>query len=166
AESIEEPSLIENPEYSPIFLVQHEPLERITDDDVEATEGAMLKDAILQEKITERIHAEEYRTSVLDVEPTPEVLVGSLHHEPADVGFERISDDEPAEAARPNIPLAPETLDWDPAAIFVDPPSPEKTAQVGPTHETHSEEEEPLGDASARLGGPRRREEFATRRGG
>jgi ribonuclease G len=152
------------PEYAPIYLVQHEPLERITDDDV-ASEGAMLKDAMLQEKITERIHAEEYRTSVLDVEPTPEVLVGSLHVT-SDIDFERISDDEPAEAARPNIPLAPETLDWDPAAIFADPPSPEKTAQVGPTEEAHSEEEEPLDDATARLSSPRRREEFATRRGG
>ena len=99
------------PEYAPIYLVQHGPLERITTTMWRAKGDA--QDAMLSEKITERIHAEEYRTSVLDVEPTPEVLVGSLHVT-SDIDFERISDDEPAEAARPNIPLAPETLDWDP----------------------------------------------------
>jgi ribonuclease G len=80
--------------YTPIVIVHHEPLERITDDDEEAIEGEMLKDALVQERISERIHQEERRTSLLEVEPTPEVLVGSLHHAISrETGLERISDD-------------------------------------------------------------------------
>ncbi len=82
-------------EYAPIIIVHHEPLERITDEDIEATEGEMLKDAMLQERIMERIQEEERRTSFLKVDPTPEVHVGSLHQ---NIGratdFERISDDQ------------------------------------------------------------------------
>jgi ribonuclease G len=81
-------------EYAPYIIVHHEPLERITDDDVEATEGEMLKDALLQERIAERIHEEERRASLLEVEPTPEVIKGSLHHTIAhETDLERISDD-------------------------------------------------------------------------
>jgi ribonuclease G len=76
------------------ILVHHEPMERIIDDDMAAADGEMLKDALLQERIEERIHAEERRTSLLEVEPTPEVLVGSLHRSITTVaGFERVSDD-------------------------------------------------------------------------
>jgi ribonuclease G len=82
-------------DYSPIVIVHHEPLERITDDDIEATEGEMLKDALLQERITERIHEEERRTSLLEVAPTPEVHVGSLHGSLGRMAeFERVSDDQ------------------------------------------------------------------------
>src|SRR5262245_24653456 len=64
------------------------------DDDAAVAEGEMLKDALLQERITERIHEEERRASLLEVEPTPEVLVGSLRRSIAsELGFERISDD-------------------------------------------------------------------------
>ncbi|MGH9769134.1 MAG: Rne/Rng family ribonuclease [Blastocatellia bacterium] len=83
----------------PHILVHHEPLERITDDDLAAAEGEMLKDALVQERIVERIHADERRTSLLEVEPTPEVLVGSLHRSIAsEPGFERVSDDSEARA--------------------------------------------------------------------
>ncbi|HEX2489427.1 MAG TPA: hypothetical protein VHR27_08495, partial [Blastocatellia bacterium] len=86
----------EHPSY---IIVHHEPLERITDDDTAVVEGEMLKDAMLQERITERIHEEERRTSLLEVEPTPEVLVGSLHRSIAtEPGFERVSDDSEARA--------------------------------------------------------------------
>jgi ribonuclease G len=81
-------------EYAPYIILHHEPLERITDDDVEMIEGEMLKDAILQERIAERIHEEERRASLLEVEPTPEVHAGSLHHTiTRETDFERISDD-------------------------------------------------------------------------
>ena len=84
-------------ERQPYVIVHHEPLERITDDDTAVVEGEMLKDALLQERIMERIHEEERRTSLLEVEPTPEVLVGSLHRSIAtEPGFERISDDSEA----------------------------------------------------------------------
>jgi Rne/Rng family ribonuclease len=82
-------------EYAPFVIVHHEPLERITDEDIEATEGEMLKDALLQERIVERIHEEERRTSLLEVDPTPEVHVGSLHQSLGRAtDFERISDDQ------------------------------------------------------------------------
>ena len=86
----------EHPSY---IIVHHEPLERITDDDTAVVEGELLKDALLQERIAERIHEEERRTSLLEVEPTPEVLVGSLHRSISTVpGFERISDDSEGRA--------------------------------------------------------------------
>ena len=156
----------------PIYLVHHEPLERITDEDMDALEGAMLKDAMLQEKITERIHAEEYRTSVLEVDPTPEVAVGSLHESfYLDSGFERVSD-EPAgagvEPMRPKVEAAEAAEDW-PAAAFGEVPAAEAPAEAklaeSPAEEA-AVEEPPLEDASARLREPARREEFATRRGG
>src|SRR5262245_35702783 len=88
--------VVDHPGY---IIVHHEPLERITDDDTAVVEGEMLKDAMLQERITERIHEEERRTSLLEVEPTPEVLVGSLQRSISTVpGFERVSDDSEARA--------------------------------------------------------------------
>ncbi|HKC85281.1 MAG TPA: Rne/Rng family ribonuclease, partial [Blastocatellia bacterium] len=64
------------------------------DDDTAVVEGEMLKDALIQTRITERIHEEERRASLLEVEPTPEVLVGSLRRSIAsELGFERVSDD-------------------------------------------------------------------------
>src|SRR5215510_11193340 len=81
-------------EISPYVIVHHEPLERVMDDDTAVVEGEMLKDAMLQSRITERIREEERRASLIEVEPTPEVLVGSLRRSIAsELGFERISDD-------------------------------------------------------------------------
>ncbi len=80
-------------EYSPYIIVHHEPLERITDEDIAATEGDMLKDAMVQARIAGRIHEEERLTSLLEVEPTPEVHVGSLQRSISrEPGFERIRD--------------------------------------------------------------------------
>jgi len=90
-------------ESTPYILVHHEPLERVTDDDTAVFEGEMLKDALIQTRITERIHEEERRSSLLEVEPTPEVLVGSLRRSIAsELGFERISDDS---ETRPDVEL-------------------------------------------------------------
>src|SRR6266540_724271 len=81
-------------EHSPYIIVHHEPLERVMDDDTAVAEGEMLKDAMLQTRISERIREEERRSSLLEVEPTPEVLVGSLRRSIAsELGFERVSDD-------------------------------------------------------------------------
>lgn len=92
-ESLDETTKI-NEGIPPYIIVHHEPLERVTDDDMAVVEGEMLKDAMLQERITERIHEEERRASLIEVEPTPEVHVGSLRRSIAsEVGFERISDD-------------------------------------------------------------------------
>ncbi len=86
--------------YEPVVIVHHNPFERIIDDerDDEANAGEMLKDAMMQERIAEQVRAEEFRTTRLEVEPTPDVTVGSWSAAldlPA--GFERISDDEEAE---------------------------------------------------------------------
>ncbi|MFN8003848.1 MAG: hypothetical protein U0X75_22870, partial [Acidobacteriota bacterium] len=81
-------------EATPFVLVHHEPMERVRDDDGEFEAGDLLKDALLQERIAERIHEDERRMSLLEVEPTPEVLVGSWQHSLlAESSFERISDD-------------------------------------------------------------------------
>ncbi|MBI1760538.1 MAG: Rne/Rng family ribonuclease [Acidobacteria bacterium] len=92
----------------PVVIVHHNPFERIMDDerDDEAEAGEMLKDAMMQERIAEQVRAEEFRTTVLEVEPTPDVTVGSLTGSldlPA--GFERIRDEEEPEPA-PTAPLA------------------------------------------------------------
>ena len=90
-------------ESTPYIIVHHEPLERVTDDDTAVFVGEMLKDALIQTRITERIHEEERRSSLLEVEPTPEVLVGSLRRSIAsELGFERISDDS---ETRPDVEL-------------------------------------------------------------
>ncbi|MGE0127801.1 MAG: Rne/Rng family ribonuclease [Blastocatellales bacterium] len=84
---------------APYVLVHHEPMERVTDDDMAASEGEMLKDAMVQERIVGRIHKEERRASLIEVEPTPEVTVGSLSRAITDEsGFERVSDDSEARA--------------------------------------------------------------------
>lgn len=97
----------------PLVLVHHEPLERVIDDDAEESAGELLKDAMLQERIAGRIHEEERRTSLLEVEPTPEVTVGSWQHNLVSAaGFERISDD----AHEPPTEAAPEPSAEAPAA--------------------------------------------------
>ncbi len=152
----------------PIWLVHREPLERIIDDDAEGDEGELLKDAILQEKITERIHAEEYRTSILEVEPTPEVHVGSLRRDFHISDFERVSDDS-AEAE-----VDVEGPSGDDAEVVEDslsansnpeaPDSETLTAAASPdTEETPAQS---LEDASAEVRSRPEIEEFATRRGG
>ena len=104
-------------EYAPYVIVHHEALERITDDDTAATEGEMLKDAMLQERIGERIQEEERRTSLLELELTPEVHVGSLHRSIGSApGFERVSDDAEAreeEGAGPAEPI----YEWPPFPV-------------------------------------------------
>src|SRR6266508_643500 len=90
-------------EHSPYIIVHHEPLERVMDDDTAVAEGEMLKDAMLQTRISERIREEERRSSLLEVEPTPEVLVGRLRRSIAsELGFERVSDDS---ETRPDVGL-------------------------------------------------------------
>ncbi len=78
----------------PFVLVHHNPFERIVDDESEQETGDLLKDALMQERIAGHFRAEEFRSSLLEVEPTPDVTVGSLASSlgrPA--GFERISDE-------------------------------------------------------------------------
>jgi len=91
----------------PIVIVHHNPFERIMDEEIDPSAGEMLKDAMLQERIAEQVRAEEFRTTKLEVEPTPEVKVGSLTGAlELPTGFERISDDEGAEPEAAEAPVA------------------------------------------------------------
>jgi ribonuclease G len=170
-------------EFTPFIIVHHEPLERITDDDIAATEGEMLKDALLQERIVERIQEEERRTSLLEVDPTPEVHVGSLHQA---IGratdFERISDDqqeqrEESEKSQARIDDiigiryadrynggTGEEGDIEARSAGPDTPYAEQSSeeQTEQAEETNDE----LDDASATIRQRPDRGEFATRRGG
>jgi ribonuclease G len=77
-------------EHEPVVIVHHNPFERINDDEWQPTAGDSLKDALVQERI-----AEQHNAEIFDVEPTPEVTVGSLSGSlKATEAFERISDDE------------------------------------------------------------------------
>jgi ribonuclease G len=93
----------ETEERKPFVLVHHNPFERIVDEESEPSAGDMLKDALVQERIAGQFRAEEFRSALLEVEPTPDVKVGSLASTlglPA--GFERISDEpEPAQSEEP-----------------------------------------------------------------
>ncbi len=166
------------------ILVHHEPLERITDDD--SLDGEMLKDAILQERIRSRIQEAEIHESVLEVEPTPDVTVGSLARAIADeTDFERVSDDfgEPiinswdAETVETEIPVLRTAFDEESSeeetAPAVDAGN-DTTEEVEVLHLHPHEEGEPgeaveeeLEDASAEIRQRNKRGEFAvTRRGG
>ena len=71
--------------------------ERIVDEDKET--GAMLKDAIMQEAITDKVRAIEF-----DMESTDTAEVGSLIDSVSEesTGFERIADEEEETEAKPN----------------------------------------------------------------
>ncbi|HXG63459.1 MAG TPA: hypothetical protein VNO70_00025, partial [Blastocatellia bacterium] len=76
------------------------PLERITDEDREVEAGELLKDAILQEKIIEKVHEDEYKVQPVHAEPEPEWRVGSFRPQfSAESGFHRVVDEQ--EAAGP-----------------------------------------------------------------
>ncbi len=70
--------------------------ERVSDDEERAINGEMLKDARLQEKIMDAVHAVEF-----DLEDVPSAAVGSLLSEglQEDGGFQRIADEEESEPA-------------------------------------------------------------------
>jgi hypothetical protein len=67
--------------------------ERISDDEERAANGEMFKDARLQERITDAVHAVEF-----DLEDVPSAAVGSLLSEGMHEGggFQRIADEEEA----------------------------------------------------------------------
>ncbi len=70
---------------------------RITDEDLAIDAGEHLKDAIVQEKIIEQVHKEEYATTVS--EPEPEWRVGSFRSQAdGSADFQRVVD-ETAESA-------------------------------------------------------------------
>ncbi|QQS46444.1 MAG: Rne/Rng family ribonuclease [Acidobacteriota bacterium] len=152
------------------ILVHHEPLERITDEDALDLDGEMLKDAILQERIRGRIQDEEIHESVLEVEPTPEVLVGSLAMLEGENGLERISDDA-GEIEEFEIPVAIDEDEEEEPDVETDEFEEVEVLHLQPHDEPASDEENgesaDLEDASAEIRQRNKRGDFAaTRRGG
>jgi ribonuclease G len=119
------PERAAEPEYRPYVILHHEPLERITDDDIAVTDGEMLKDAMVQDRISGRLHTEQRKTELLEVEPTPDIEVGSLRHSLSSASdFERVVDElhavseeeqESAAEMRAEAPVWPRELDEIPA---------------------------------------------------
>ncbi len=111
--------------YSAEAATPQSQFERITDEDLVAEAGEHLKDALMQEKIIERVHEAEYQVAETKPapEPEPEWRVGSLRPQWDDPsGFERVVDeshrlaheDESREpTAEPNEPLAHTAEDHD-----------------------------------------------------
>ena len=75
--------------------------ERVTDEDVAQEAGELLKDAMVQEKIIDRVHIAEFQTGSPQPEPEPEWRVGSLRSL-ADSGssFQRVVDENAEGVAR------------------------------------------------------------------
>jgi len=95
AADVEERSIIPT-QAEPIdtpFAVGGSSFERISDDEASAANGEMFKDARLQERITDAVHAVEF-----DLEDVPSAAVGSLLSEGLNEGggFQRIADEEEA----------------------------------------------------------------------
>ncbi|MFM8393100.1 MAG: hypothetical protein ACKOB4_04160, partial [Acidobacteriota bacterium] len=150
-----------------LVISHHEPLERITDDESVAVDGEMLKDAMMQDRISGRIHNEERKVSLVEVEPTPEVTVGSLQAQlPAASELERISDD--SEAVEPSTPVSDESVETGTLSeeIPVLAETIEETTSESSAEEASAVVEEPLEDAEAEVRQKPRRGQFATRRGG
>ena len=85
------------------FVVGGVSFERVSDDEERAMNGEMFKDARLQERITDAVHAVEF-----DLEDVPSAPVGSLLSEGLSEGgdFQRIADDE--EIAPPTARRTPQ----------------------------------------------------------
>ena len=76
---------------------------RVTDEDLITEAGDLLKDTIVQEKISDQVHSAEYRTGAArpEPEPEPEWRVGSFRSKEAtDSGFLRIIDETADQSSR------------------------------------------------------------------
>ncbi|MEY3285054.1 MAG: hypothetical protein RIR86_3067 [Acidobacteriota bacterium] len=160
---------------SSLVISHHEPLERITDDEAGLVDGEMLKDAMMQDRISGRIHDEERKVSLVEVDPTPEVTVGSLQAQlPAASELERISDDaENAAQVQSVAEVAPRAAGQDETGELSEeiPVGAETIEETSEASEAGASDEaaaveEPLEDAEAEVRQKPRRGEFATRRGG
>ncbi|HUK92010.1 MAG TPA: hypothetical protein VLZ81_16540, partial [Blastocatellia bacterium] len=86
--------------------------QRVTDDDMAQMAGEMLKDAMVQEKIIERVHNAEYQ--IVQPQPPPEIRVGTLRSKlTGDSRFQRVKDEEEAVLSSASEPPAAFTLEED-----------------------------------------------------
>jgi ribonuclease G len=144
--AVEPPVGIRVGSLTPMVIAHHEPLERVVDEEAGGMEGEMLKDALMQDRISHRIHQEERRVSLVEVEPTPEVKVGSWQSSVEEgEALERVVDEVEVAVAAPSLP-----------------------ADEGETAQVSGEAvaEEPLADGEAELEEKPILAEMATRRGG
>jgi Rne/Rng family ribonuclease len=96
---------LETEEVATPFIAGGGEFERVVDEDEAAAEnGEMFKDARLQERIFDQIHAVEF-----DIEDIQEAQVGSLLNNglPSDASFQRIDDSDIAPADEEREPTAP-----------------------------------------------------------
>jgi ribonuclease G len=132
-----------------------EPMERVSDDDLAAPERSV---APLEELVLVK----------MEVEPTPEVHVGSLQSAlQSEADFERVSDDESPRASAEEVALAADVVE----AAEAEAPEVSSSATAEYTEELSSAAvadatDALLPDASAEVREKKSRAEFATRRGG
>ncbi len=136
-------------EPTPYIVGPQEDFERISDDEAAALHHS---------SAIEQFKTEEYITTMLDVEPTPEAHVGSLRTSVSHASdFERISDDADVQHHHHTEAKTEEAHDA----------ADQESRTMHASHSASEVVEEPsLTDAEAQLRKPRAREEFATRRGG
>ena len=114
------------------FAAADSSFERVMDDEAAAGEGEMFKDARLQERIFDQIHAAEF-----DMETTAAAEVGSLlsaENSAAHNSFQRIADDDETEDVAPRSVEAVQPAVAATVAAFVD----ENTADSALSAETQS----------------------------
>ncbi len=135
-------------EPTPYLASQQEDFERIIDDEAASHRSSAI----------EQFRTEEYITTMLDVEPTPEAHVGSLRAGTGHASdFERISDDADGQHHHHAKAKTEESHSSDD----------KEDRQMHAAHSSSETVEEPvLTDAEAQVREPRVHEEFATRRGG
>jgi ribonuclease G len=128
-------------------LAPRSSFERVTDDDMARMAGELLKDAIVQEKIIERVHKSEYRSTP---EPQPETRVGTLRSQlNKDSRFQRVHDEEEAAGSPPSGPHADDTKEGAHQHVRASAESesgehgdPQAKGPSLSAHETHSAERE------------------------
>jgi len=158
------------------------PFQRVTDEDVTAEAGDLLKDAIVQEKIIDQVKSDEYATRQVShtrqrAEDVPETRVGSLRAQMArDPHFQRVVDEEERLAAR-REPDTESAYREDSEYRIVTPKSGPEIDQdreqspwtTHPSESRHEQDQNSETDDTDREAGIRDRggiAEFAVRRGG
>lgn len=119
----------------PSFGLELETFDRVADDDDAADEGELLKDAMLQERLTDQVHAVEF-----DVTDKHMPRVGSVYDESEfdSSTFERVKDDEHAEEGIQSEPLVQEAITVNAASRIDDV---EDTSSATQTFERISDDE-------------------------
>ncbi len=135
--------------------------QRVVDEDETAAEnGEMFKDARIQERITDQIHAVEF-----DMEDVPTTEVGSLlgAESPQRGSFQRIEDDDAPAAERPETAFVQETVAAHVDA-FIDEIN-EETAGAGVQTFERVSDDEGSAEEAAEPKGKRASKRAATKRG-